>query len=204
MSCDDEWCNNTVVVATPCLFKIPIQVISSIEESRPITITPRNIARNQTLHLGHLSEWHSLSLIPAAPEHTIFHEPRLNDYLCDGCGEFLSDIYHENRQDFETLICESCGVKDTTEINTILSVDRQNCTDTNSSATILVASPKHFDDNEVSMRKPHTGPNNSTDKIESFRNQIFPGKTGVISLEFRVQNEANTVRHQQLELEQHY
>ena len=68
-----------MIVAAACLFKIPIQVISSIEKSHPMTITLRNIARDQTLNLGHLAEWHYLSLIPATTEHTNFREDTNHD-----------------------------------------------------------------------------------------------------------------------------
>ena len=108
MQTDGEWGDNIVLYAAACLFRIPITVISSIENSRPITITPTTISRPGQLYLGHLAEFHYISVSPESES----NEPSDQDVLCQICGLFHSQndqCNNQNLGDKVMYFCDECG-----------------------------------------------------------------------------------------------
>ena len=110
MEQEGEWGDNTILVATACLFRVPIRVFSSLANSRPIDIVPGIIARDEVLYLGHLAEFHYVNLLSNIQNN--FENETIDQMLCQICGSFYSPS-----QDFLSH-CETCVDDDSdTEIS---------------------------------------------------------------------------------------
>ncbi|CAC5397909.1 unnamed protein product [Mytilus coruscus] len=179
MERDGEWGDNTVLVAAACLFRIPILILSSLPNSQPIRIIPRDVALEQTLYLGHIAEFHYLSLIPDQAQSIGEHvDCAAHNILCEVL-ETLDCNTCNSLNNTNEILCHRCGTIHI-EIQCLLNSSediKQNDrnkdhdkfdVDLDSNTTLdsmLEENLDPDDDNEISVGKPHKGPNDSTDTL---------------------------------------
>ena len=140
MENEGEWGDNIILFAAASLFRVEVQIISSLEDSVPITIRPLHVARQETLYLGHLAEWHYVSLLP-------------------------EETLQSNRNEIIIPLCYICGafhINDCSNSHVVLSVgnNSQENSDKCSPASLVDS-----DDLEVSVGKPHIGQDDLSDTL---------------------------------------
>ncbi|CAC5386235.1 unnamed protein product [Mytilus coruscus] len=110
MERDGEWGDNTVLVAAACLFCIQILILSSLPNSQPIRIIPRDVALEQTLYLGHIAEFHYLSLVPDQAQYIgELVDCADHNILCEVCGTLNCNTCNclDNTNE---ILCHRCGI----------------------------------------------------------------------------------------------
>ncbi|CAC5367197.1 unnamed protein product [Mytilus coruscus] len=171
--------DNTVLVAAVCLFRIPILILSSLPNSQPVRIIPRDVALEQTLYLGHIAEFHCLSLIPDQAQSIGEHVDCVDhNILCEVCGTLDCNTCNSLNNTNE-IVCHRCGTIHTENQCLFNSSEDIKQNDRNkdhdkfdvdlySNTTLDSMLEENFDpddDNEIRVGKPHKGPNDSTDTL---------------------------------------
>ena len=98
MSNDGEWGDNLILMGASNYYQVGLQIVSSLPNHDPIEISPISGIYTNTLHLGHIAEFHYVSLEPVTDAFT---------ELCPFCGVFVDDNRCECARMY---MCHSCGL----------------------------------------------------------------------------------------------